>query len=195
VIAQTTITSTATIILCALNVVMPISSSLRLLFQRYQSCDGYCSGTEAPSLMAEAAFIWADLAARIDDTKPEDASEAFHYRRGRCRQLAGGPTHQVRDNRSYLPNRPDERRWGGRRRNNQPDGQITQNPVQPLPQKYSDFPKTRITLYPPRPAPHEGRSRSSRTWGGMRWTRMAPLTNGAGCGRRSRVVLTPRRWR
>ena len=46
-----------------------------------------------------------------------------------------------------------------------------------------------------RPAPHEGRSRSSRTWGGMRWTRAAPLTNGARCGRRSRVVLTPRRWR
>ena len=31
----------------------------------------------------------------------------------------------------------------------------------------------------PRPAPSEGRSRSSRTWGGMRWTLAAPLTNGA----------------
>ena len=29
----------------------------------------------------------------------------------------------------------------------------------------------------------------------MRWTRMALLTNGADRGRRSRVVLTPRRWR
>src|SRR4051794_6497590 len=29
----------------------------------------------------------------------------------------------------------------------------------------------------------------------MRWTWMAPLTNGAERGRRSRVVLTPRRWR
>ena len=46
-----------------------------------------------------------------------------------------------------------------------------------------------------RPVPHEGRSRSSRTWSGMRWTLTAPLTNGARGGRRSRVVLTPRRWR
>jgi hypothetical protein len=38
-----------------------------------------------------------------------------------------------------------------------------------------------------------GVSRSSRTRGGMRWTRTAPMTNGAGRGRRSRVVLTPRR--
>src|SRR3954454_24007030 len=29
----------------------------------------------------------------------------------------------------------------------------------------------------------------------MRWTWVAPLTNGAERGRRSRVVLTPRRWR
>ncbi len=29
----------------------------------------------------------------------------------------------------------------------------------------------------------------------MRWTLTAPLTNGARGGRRSRVVLTPRRWR
>ena len=40
-----------------------------------------------------------------------------------------------------------------------------------------------------------GGSRSSRTRGGMRWTPIAPLTNGAERGRRSRVVLTPRRWR
>jgi hypothetical protein len=45
-----------------------------------------------------------------------------------------------------------------------------------------------------RPVPQRG-ERTSRTRGGMRWTRAAPLTNGATCGRRSRVVLTPRRWR
>jgi hypothetical protein len=56
-----------------------------------------------------------------------------------------------------------------------------------------------------------GGSRSSRTWGGMRWTRRrrraeviagrvsrerssGTQTNDAGRGRRSRVVLTPRRW-
>src|SRR3984957_11289669 len=30
---------------------------------------------------------------------------------------------------------------------------------------------------------------------GMRWTRVALLTRALSCGRRSRVVLTPRRWR
>jgi len=46
-----------------------------------------------------------------------------------------------------------------------------------------------------RPVPLRGVSRSSRTRGGMHWTRRRALTNGAGCGRWSRVVLTPRRWR
>jgi hypothetical protein len=31
----------------------------------------------------------------------------------------------------------------------------------------------------PRPVPQRG-VRTLRTWGGMRWTRAAPLTNGAG---------------
>jgi hypothetical protein len=30
---------------------------------------------------------------------------------------------------------------------------------------------------------------------GMRWTRQCRQTSGAECGRRSRVVLMPRRWR
>jgi len=40
-----------------------------------------------------------------------------------------------------------------------------------------------------------GVSRSSRTCGGMRWTRRPCKTNVAGRGRRSRVVLAPRCWR
>jgi len=40
-----------------------------------------------------------------------------------------------------------------------------------------------------------GGSRSSRTRGGMRWTRWRRKMGAAGGGRRSRVVLTPRRWR
>src|ERR1700722_13793341 len=40
-----------------------------------------------------------------------------------------------------------------------------------------------------------GGSRSSRTRGGMRLTQAALLTRARACGRRSRVVLTPRRWR
>jgi hypothetical protein len=47
---------------------------------------------------------------------------------------------------------------------------------------------------PHRPVPQRGGSRSSRTRGGMRWTLMVRQTSRAGCGRRSRVVLTPRRW-
>jgi len=46
-----------------------------------------------------------------------------------------------------------------------------------------------------RPVPQRGVSRSSRTRGGMRWTQAALLTRARTCGRRSRVVLTPRRWR
>jgi hypothetical protein len=46
------------------------------------------------------------------------------------------------------------------------------------------------------PGPHEGafRDRHERRVG-MRWTRVALLTRAHPCGRRSRVVLTPRRWR
>ncbi len=47
---------------------------------------------------------------------------------------------------------------------------------------------------PRRPVPQRGGSRSSRTRGGMRWTRAALLTRARACGRRSRVVLMPRRW-
>jgi hypothetical protein len=45
------------------------------------------------------------------------------------------------------------------------------------------------------PSLMRGVSRSSRTRDGMRWTRTALLTRAHVCGRRSRVVLTPRRWR
>jgi hypothetical protein len=43
--------------------------------------------------------------------------------------------------------------------------------------------------------PQRGVSRSSRTRDGMRWTQAAPKTRALVCGRRSRVVLTPRRRR
>ena len=46
-----------------------------------------------------------------------------------------------------------------------------------------------------RPVPKEGRCATSSTREGMRWTRAALETNAPACGRRSRVVLTPRRWR
>src|ERR1700738_2772263 len=59
----------------------------------------------------------------------------------------------------------------------------------------------RFALYPNhfyiprRPAPQRGGSRSSPTRGGTRWARAALKTRALTCGRRSRVVLTPRRWR
>ena len=46
-----------------------------------------------------------------------------------------------------------------------------------------------------RPVPKEGRCATSSTRKGMRWTRRRRKTSGASRGRRSRVVLTPRRWR
>jgi hypothetical protein len=55
------------------------------------------------------------------------------------------------------------------------------------------WPKSHLDLLLSRPT--EGRSRSSRTRGGMRWTQMVLLTRAPACGRRSRVVLTPRRRR
>jgi hypothetical protein len=49
---------------------------------------------------------------------------------------------------------------------------------------------------PRHPGPHKGafRDRHERRVG-MRWTQVARLTRALCCGRRSRVVLTPRRWR
>ncbi len=49
---------------------------------------------------------------------------------------------------------------------------------------------------PRHPGPHKGafRDRHGRRVG-MRWTQAAPKTRALSCGRRSRVVLTPRRWR
>jgi hypothetical protein len=78
-----------------------------------------------------------------------------------------------------------------------PDGQITEPPVQPFAQKYSGSLLTQITFTTlVIPAQYRGafRDRHERKVG-MRWTRMALLTRALSCGRRSRVVLTPRRWR
>src|SRR5215213_5302207 len=74
--------------------------------------------------------------------------------------------------------------------------QITDLPVQPRFEKYFGFLSRQITTVVRTVSSHQrGVSRSSRTRGGMRWTPMVLLTNSAGRGRRSRVVLTPRRWR
>ncbi len=64
------------------------------------------------------------------------------------------------------------------------------------PAKIFRFPSDANHLHVPcRPVPQRGGSRSSRTRGGMRWTWVAHLTRARPSGRRSRVVLTPRRWR
>jgi hypothetical protein len=68
--------------------------------------------------------------------------------------------------------------------------------VQPHFQKYSPSRLTQIKSTTLAVSSHSrGVSRSSRTRGGMRWTRAALLTRALTCGRRSRVVLTPRRRR
>jgi hypothetical protein len=70
-------------------------------------------------------------------------------------------------------------------------------PVQPSPQKYSRSLLTQITCISLAiPAHTKGRFAIVTDVGlGMRWTRAALLTRALPCGRRSRVVLTPRRWR
>src|ERR1700694_5991383 len=69
-----------------------------------------------------------------------------------------------------------------------PDRQITQKSVKPLWQKYSDFPKLQISLYPLHPVPLRGafRERHGRR-GGMRWTRRRarramPMRTAESCG-------------
>jgi hypothetical protein len=56
----------------------------------------------------------------------------------------------------------------------------SKKPVQPSLQKYSDFPKMQITLYPPLSCPSErGVGHRHERWDGMRWTQAALLTNSA----------------
>src|SRR5471032_1494917 len=70
-------------------------------------------------------------------------------------------------------------------------------PVQSSLQKYFRSLLTQITCISLAiPAHTEGRFAIVTDVGcGMRWTRVALLTRAHPCGRRSRVVLTPRRWR
>ncbi len=70
---------------------------------------------------------------------------------------------------------------------------VTSCPVPPAKIFHSRFTQITFTIRPV--PPHmRGGSRSSRTRGGMRWTRTTLLTRACACGRRSRVVLMPRRW-
>ena len=77
-----------------------------------------------------------------------------------------------------------------------PDGQIAIACPAPFEKIFSVFFSGKSPLHPRRPGPHKGafRDRHERR-AGMRWTRAALLTRALICGRRSRVVLTPRRWR
>src|ERR1700680_2507122 len=75
-----------------------------------------------------------------------------------------------------------------------PDGCPPRMSVKPPLQTYSVFQNTQITLYVPPSRPTEGRCATSRNAG-----RDAVDAGSAGderreSGRRSRVVLTPRRW-
>jgi hypothetical protein len=76
-------------------------------------------------------------------------------------------------------------------------GQITDTPVQPPLQKYFGSLLTQITSTSSAiPAHTKGRFAIVTDVGqGMRWTQAALLTRALSCGRQSRVVLTPRRWR
>jgi hypothetical protein len=59
----------------------------------------------------------------------------------------------------------------------EPDGQITDNPVQPLLQKYFSSRFDQISfLLSAIPSHTEGRCATSRTRGGMRWTLTVHLT-------------------
>src|ERR1700737_1621426 len=75
------------------------------------------------------------------------------------------------------------------------------NSIPAAPGSISDFQKFRLTAGAnqqysnPVPLPFEGRFAIVTDVGcGMRWTQAVPKTRALSCGRRSRVVLTPRRW-
>jgi hypothetical protein len=75
-------------------------------------------------------------------------------------------------------------------------GRCLDTSVQPLVKKYSDFQKCQISpILSPSRAHKRGASRSSRTLGAGCGGRGSAADERHGCGRRSRVVLTPRRWR
>jgi hypothetical protein len=78
-----------------------------------------------------------------------------------------------------------------------PDGQITWFAefahVQPCWQKYFCFSEIKSGVHPHSSCPTEGRWPTSSTRVGMRWTQAVLKTRAPTCGRRSRVVLMPRR--
>jgi hypothetical protein len=80
-----------------------------------------------------------------------------------------------------------------------PDGQISGRfcggRVQPLLKKDSDFQKSQITLYPQPSTPHEGRIAIVTDAGLDAMDAGGAFDEQRQGGRRSRVVLTPRRWR
>jgi hypothetical protein len=60
-----------------------------------------------------------------------------------------------------------------------PDGLPSRKPVQPLLKKYSGFPKTQITLYPPPSRPDQrGVGHRRERWGGLWWTRQRRVCKG-----------------
>ena len=61
-----------------------------------------------------------------------------------------------------------------------PDGRACRFRVQPLLKKYSVFPKTQITLYPPPSRPDQrGVGHRRERWGGLRWTRQRRVCKGS----------------
>jgi len=77
-----------------------------------------------------------------------------------------------------------------------PSGKSRQQLVQSPLRKYSPFVLTQISSFLRLSHPARGAARDRHeTRGGMRWPRWTRLTSVTRCGRRSRVVLAPRRWR
>jgi hypothetical protein len=72
---------------------------------------------------------------------------------------------------------------------------IADLPVQPSVQKYSDFPKPKSNLYPSLSRPTGGAYRDRHLRGAGCGGRKRVADERRASGRRSRVVLTPRRWR
>src|ERR1700694_3376338 len=72
---------------------------------------------------------------------------------------------------------------------------VGQNPVNPHLKKYSDLQKTqRRSIFLAIPFHQRGDTRSSRSRGGLRWTRRVRRTSAPEADEQNRVGPTPRRW-
>jgi hypothetical protein len=143
-----------------------------------------CEGNALPLSYASGIFVYQSKACK------SALGPTNHAVRARDLRSAG---HRCQAVRTQLP--PGKRRFARKRRFLEADQGDLGRPV-PSAKIFPFLFEPNHLLIFRHPGPHRGafRDRHGRRVG-MRWTQAAPKTRAPSCGRRSRVVLTPRRWR